>query len=86
MTPRGICRDGMCISRTKTESSVYRAWVSATEWLAPKITQSNGTWVQESVDFKYPGQKKERQGAHKEVAARLGGALATWKQLKGKLF
>ena len=50
------------------------------------MTHPDGTNVQESLAFKYLGQLKERQGAHKEVSARIAGPLETWRTLKGKIF
>ena len=46
-------RDGMLISREKTEASAYRAWVSAAVWLTPQVTHADGSLVKESVAFKY---------------------------------
>ena len=51
--------EGMLISLSKTEASVYRAWINASEWLDPKIYHTDGTKVKEATAFKYLGQRKE---------------------------
>lgn len=55
----------MHISIEKTEASAYRAWVSASEWLALQVTHGDGSWVKESVGFKHLGQKEKRDKAHR---------------------
>ena len=51
--------EGMLISLSKTEASVFRAWINASEWLDPKIYHTDGTKVKEATAFKYLGQRKE---------------------------
>ena len=68
--------EGMLISLSKIEASVYRAWINASEWLDPKIYHEDGTKVQEARAFKYLGQRKERKGAQPEVNVRIGDANA----------
>ncbi len=79
-------RDGMLISVEKTKASVYRAWITPSEWLEPQVTHPDGTVAQESLAFKCLGQLKERRGATKEVTVRLAAVHDTWRQLKGKIF
>ena len=78
--------EGMLISISKTEASVYRAWVNASTWLEPNLTHEDGTKVQEARAFKYLGQRKERKGAQTEVNVRIGDANAAWQALKTKIF
>ena len=78
--------EGMLISLSKTEASVYRAWNNASEWLVPKIYHTDGTQVRAATAFKYLGQRKERKGARTEVTVRVADAISTCHLLKTKLF
>ena len=78
--------EGMLTSLSKTEASVYRAWINASEWLDPKIYPTDGTKVKEATAFKYLGQRKERRGALSEVNVRIGDAHSAWQTLKVKIF
>ena len=66
----------MLISLSKTEASVYRAWINASEWLDPNIFHTDGIKVKEATAFKYLGQRKERKGARTEVNVRIGDAVS----------
>ena len=76
----------MLINLSKTEASVYRAWINAAEWLDPKIFHEDGTKVQEARAFTYLGQRKERKGAQTEASVRIVDAHAAWQALKTKIF
>ena len=78
--------EGMRISLSKTEASVYRAWINASEWLDPKIYHADGTKVNEASAFKYLGQRKGRRGAQSEVNVGIGDANSAWQSFKAKIF
>ena len=70
--------EGMLNSLSKTEASVYIAWINASEWLDPKNYHTDGTKVKKANAFKYLGQRKERKGARTEVNVRIGDAVSAW--------
>ena len=78
--------EGMLISLSKTEASVYRAWINASESFDPKIYHTDGTKVKEATASKYLGQRKERRGARTEVNVRIVDAVSAWDSFKNKLF
>ena len=78
--------EGMLISLSKTEASVSRAWINASERLDPKIFHTDGTKVNAAIALKYLGQRKERKGARTEVNVRVADVVSAWHLLKHKLF
>ncbi len=44
--------DGMLISSAKTGASVYRAWISASDWLDSQLDHAHGAKVKETIAFK----------------------------------
>ena len=50
--------EGLLISRSKTEASVHRAWIIASEWLDTKTLHPDDAKVKEATALKYLGQRK----------------------------
>ena len=78
-------RDGMLISVEKTEASVYRAWVSPSEWLAPQVMHIDGDPANNRADnLGWVTRSENRRHASDTNAKRKSGAPKKSKPVLGR--